>query len=66
MPAIRPMPSFLHALHHGLHLLQLFIQFVDVLHGGAGAFGDAALARCIQNIGLAALLSFVIDRMMAS
>src|SRR5688500_8617524 len=45
-----------HHLHHFLHLLELVEQLVDRLHRHAGAGGDAALARGLDQLGLAALL----------
>jgi hypothetical protein len=42
-------------LHHGLHVLELLDQAVDLLNGRAGAGGDAAAARGVQESDVAPL-----------
>ena len=39
-----------HFLHHLLHLLVLLQQAVEILHLGAGALGDAALAEVPKEL----------------
>src|SRR5699024_10273613 len=45
-----------HRLHHLLGLLDPLEQLVDLLHGGAGAAGDAVAARAVDDLGVVALL----------
>src|SRR5260370_38546131 len=43
-------------LHHGAHLQALLEDGVDVLNGGAAAFGDALAALAVDAVVVAALL----------
>ena len=44
-----------HHLHHVSHLAMLFEKLVEIFHFHAGASGNALLAGCFQNIGIAPL-----------
>ena len=48
-------PALGHHLHHLLRLLELVEQLVHLLHRDAGAGGDPALARRLDDLGLRAL-----------
>src|SRR3546814_3690928 len=49
------LPHLLHPLHDAVGILVLLQQLVHVLHRGAGAGGDALLARRLDEVGLLAL-----------
>ena len=43
-------------LHHFLHLLEFAHELVDILDGGAAAFGNALATAGVENIGLVAFI----------